>query len=505
MNRKIYWITLVLMALAFILSANSLVAQRGMGGRGMLHSQLTDDQRTQLHETMSDLRADGATREEIQAEVALLFTSWGIEMPNRPQMRGNRAGGNRMGGRGNFQGIDLTDAQRAELNAKRDEMRAAGASREEIHEAITALFASWGIEPPQYGPGRGFSGRMGGKGNFQGLDLTDAQRAELTAKRDELRAAGASREEIHEAMAALFTSWGIEPPQYGPGRGFAGRMGRGGAFIDGKTTVELRIDLYKLHDTMWANGATRDEMRTAAHALLNSWGIQPPDTTGRRGFHGRGEHWQDQLTQQQRVEVRAKVKEMKIAGKSREETHTAIAEIVKGFGIEMPDQPRFGRGGRGHRGYGDAPELSDEQRATLYATMQDLRAAGATRQEMRDARKALLAEWGVGTNENPQNEPVREGKRGKRNGIQARNYPNPFNPETNITYTLENAGPVKVSIFNLQGQELRVLVNSTQSSGDHTVRWDGKLANGESAGSGTYIYRIEAGGIITNSKMILMK
>ena len=444
MKRKLQWIALILMMFALV-AGTSLLAQRGSGGRGMMHPQLTQDQRTQVHELVSQMHNDGATREEIHAKVQELFASWGIQMPDPGQMRGMR------GGRGA------------------------------------------GFALPQ---------------------LTEEQRAELQAKHAELRAANASREEIHAAIAALFQSWGLEAPQFGPRAGFGRHMAQRGDFIDENTTAEQRKELYAKHDELWEAGATDEEMRDAMHTLLTSWGIELPDTTGHPGFGMQREAHEDQLTVEQRVEVRAKIKEMRIAGKSREEIHDAVAEILKGYGIELPERPENPRGGQGFRGRGhggpDAPqkpELSDEQRAALYANEQELRAAGATHAEMREARQAMLAEWGFTPPDTPRDgRQLRGGKgRGNGGGIQARNFPNPFNPETTISYTLESAGPVKVSVFNLQGQVLQVLYDGNQSAGEHTMRWDGKLANGEAASSGTYLYRIETAGQITTNKMILMK
>lgn len=197
---------------------------------------------------------------------------------------------------------------------------------------------------------------------------------------------------------------------------------------------------------------------------------------------------------------------MRIAGKSREDIHAAVKEIVQGFGIEVPEKSGFGPG---HGNKDDRPELTEEQRAALFARQQELRAAGATHKEMHEAHVAMMKEWGFEPPQAPeddqdQNDNLRKG-RGKGRGLNARNYPNPFNPETTITYTLDEATAVKVSIFNLQGQEIRILFEGTQSAGEHNVRWDGTLANGETASSGTYIYRIDAGGKVTTNRMVFMK
>ncbi len=80
------------------------------------------------------------------------------------------------------------------------------------------------------------------------------------------------------------------------------------------------------------------------------------------------------------------------------------------------------------------------------------------------------------------------------------NYPNPFNPSTMISYEIPTAEQVRLSIYNVLGQEVMVLVNDVQTAGAHTVQFQaGTLA------SGIYMYRLEAGSFTSTHKMILMK
>jgi glycosidase len=85
------------------------------------------------------------------------------------------------------------------------------------------------------------------------------------------------------------------------------------------------------------------------------------------------------------------------------------------------------------------------------------------------------------------------------------NYPNPFNPSTIITYSLRQTGNVKVTVFDLLGREVAILVNQTQNSGIYKVTWDGKNSSGESASSGIYFYSINSGSFVSTKKMILLK
>ncbi len=82
----------------------------------------------------------------------------------------------------------------------------------------------------------------------------------------------------------------------------------------------------------------------------------------------------------------------------------------------------------------------------------------------------------------------------------SQNYPNPFNPTTTIKFNLPEAGNVKLTLFNILGQELRTLVNEFKESGVHTINFDASDLN-----SGMYIYKLEAGSFVQTRKMTLIK
>ena len=84
--------------------------------------------------------------------------------------------------------------------------------------------------------------------------------------------------------------------------------------------------------------------------------------------------------------------------------------------------------------------------------------------------------------------------------ILSQNYPNPFNPSTNIQYTIMKAERVKLTVFNLLGQKVKILVNKFQSPGKYNVHF-----NGSDLPSGIYFYKITAGAYQDVKKMILLK
>jgi hypothetical protein len=72
------------------------------------------------------------------------------------------------------------------------------------------------------------------------------------------------------------------------------------------------------------------------------------------------------------------------------------------------------------------------------------------------------------------------------------NYPNPFNPETTLSYTLGQNSDVTLVIYNIKGQAVRTLVKESQTAGNHTVRWNGTDDNGRPVGSGMYFGRFNS-------------
>ncbi len=85
------------------------------------------------------------------------------------------------------------------------------------------------------------------------------------------------------------------------------------------------------------------------------------------------------------------------------------------------------------------------------------------------------------------------------------NYPNPFNPSTSINYSVEQAGMVELRIYDLVGKKVRTLVQAFQSAGPHSARWDGRDAAGARVASGTYVYELKIGDLVSTRRMLLLK
>ncbi len=84
-------------------------------------------------------------------------------------------------------------------------------------------------------------------------------------------------------------------------------------------------------------------------------------------------------------------------------------------------------------------------------------------------------------------------------------YPNPFNPQTNISFEVLKGGKVEVDIFNLKGQKVRSILNDYKEKGNYQMSWNGFDDNGFKVGSGMYIVRLKSANNSRSKKVILLK
>lgn len=89
------------------------------------------------------------------------------------------------------------------------------------------------------------------------------------------------------------------------------------------------------------------------------------------------------------------------------------------------------------------------------------------------------------------------------------NYPNPFNPSTNIKFSLKDDSKVSLIIYNIRGQKVKTLVNDNMQAGYHSIVWNGRDDNGKSVSSGVYFNSFDAadqtGDYTSIKKIILLK
>lgn len=85
------------------------------------------------------------------------------------------------------------------------------------------------------------------------------------------------------------------------------------------------------------------------------------------------------------------------------------------------------------------------------------------------------------------------------------NYPNPFNPETTISYQLSENSEVELKIYNIKGKKVKQIVSDQLLAGQHSVVWNGRDDNGESVSSGIYFYKLKTDNYEETKRMILLK
>tara|TARA_S200000501_G_C20859864_1_gene759247 strand:+ start:1945 stop:2790 length:846 start_codon:yes stop_codon:yes gene_type:complete len=131
----------------------------------------------------------------------------------------------------------------------------------------------------------------------------------------------------------------------------------------------------------------------------------------------------------------------------------------------------------------------------MYTTLDDCSGAGFSWEST-----VLDYTWNSGTTEstNTFGQVIKEFKLNK-------NYPNPFNPSTTIVYDVASAGDVKLSVYNMKGQEINVLAQGYHGVDSYSVVWNGKDNSGSEMPAGIYIYKLVADGFIQSNKMSFVK
>jgi len=322
-------ITAGILALIFLVSVQagtvgSALAQgphRGFGGPGFWND-LTPEQREAIHDRMAEMRAEGATREEIHTAITEMFEEYGIQPPENWPPTGDLRG---LGHGPDRFWADLTEEQRQAVHDKMEEMREQGATREEIHTAIKELLEGYGIELPEnWRLPRGPRGFGHGPGGFW-ADLTEEQRQAIHDKMEEMREQGATREEIHTAITEMLQAYGINVPEKGLGwRGPRG-FGLWGECFGVNLTEDQKKTVREKVREMRGQGATRKEIHAAVAVLLESYGVELPD-------------FLSELTEEQRRTIGKTVRQMKREDATCEEIRTRIAEMLQEYGYQLPEQ-----------------------------------------------------------------------------------------------------------------------------------------------------------------------
>lgn len=92
-----------------------------------------------------------------------------------------------------------------------------------------------------------------------------------------------------------------------------------------------------------------------------------------------------------------------------------------------------------------------------------------------------------------------------KNDFNLNNFPNPFNPETTIEFSIQNNSDVELTIFNIKGQRIATLINEKMQKGKHSIIWSGCDQHGNQVSSGIYFYKLKVGNQESVKRMLLLK
>jgi len=86
-----------------------------------------------------------------------------------------------------------------------------------------------------------------------------------------------------------------------------------------------------------------------------------------------------------------------------------------------------------------------------------------------------------------------------------KNYPNPFNPQTTINFSVANPGIITLKVYDISGKEVSNVINGFYAIGNYSVKWNAMDINGNQLPSGIYIYQLNDGKSILSNRMVLLR
>jgi len=299
----------------------------------------------------------------------------------------------------------------------------------------------------------------------EGPELSREQRSALRSLRESLQEQGADAAACRAAHDSLWNRWGLDAPMPPGGRGPCGEgLGPGPKGDGPRLSKAQRRELRALRDKLLDEGASPETLREEHDKLFQSWGLEAPPACEGRGPCGEGigpgpRGDGPRLSKAQRQELRALRDKLEDEGASPETLREEHDKLFQSWGLEAPPV-RGGRGPCGKRA-GRGPCGKGQRNASTIP-------AGRAFEPVREARAT----------------PV----------LALVNHPNPFNPSTEIRYTLPTDGEVLVAVYDMKGTLVQEVLKGRQGAGEHRVRWEGRNTAGEEVASGSYILRVQGAG-----------
>ena len=84
-------------------------------------------------------------------------------------------------------------------------------------------------------------------------------------------------------------------------------------------------------------------------------------------------------------------------------------------------------------------------------------------------------------------------------------FPNPFNPQTTITFYTDRPQRIRVAVYDIRGGRIAELTNQQYQIGEHSVEWRGRDSSGRAVPSGEYFFRVDIGGQVETRKAMLLR
>jgi len=181
--------------------------------------------------------------------------------------------------------------------------------------------------------------------------------------------------------------------------------------LHSQLTAEQRETIKSKVSQMKEAEATPEAIKQTVDQMMKDFGVDP----AQRKVKAKRQNPFDQLTEEQKSQIDAKVKEMREAGADRREIRQQMGTMLEGFGIDTSQRKEKGRS----KGQNPFKQLTEEQKSQVDAKVKEMREAGTDRREIRKQIHSMLEGFGI---EAPQKE--RDGKKGFR-GKGKRRYTTP--------------------------------------------------------------------------------
>jgi beta-phosphoglucomutase-like phosphatase (HAD superfamily) len=398
MNKQFVISVLLVFFAVLLIPLNNTKAQDGhFRYHTKIFDNLTTEQRQAINEKIKELSNKSASREEIHDAVVEMLEEYGVDVPDDFKM---------MPFPGPYPLIgwiysELTEEQKADIQAEMDRLDEEGASPLEMRNALRQKLESYGVDmmekPFWVDRERGF----GRRGFMADSSLSDEQRAAIREKIKEMREQGKDPKEIHDEIGKMFESYGIEQSERH--RNFPGRRHSGydlqrlmqNPKLSEQQKEAIKSKVNELHKL----DRKRKNIHKDIDSMLVEYGVEPSPYFHKFARKSRfdGGIWgflsSLDLTQDQRKAIRSKVKELHKKDADPKEIHKEINSMLQEYGIEIPAEVQE------HQKMMES--LTKEQCEAVREKIRKMHRSGADQEKIRQEVKKMVEDFNKsGTDKN---------------------------------------------------------------------------------------------------------